>query len=117
MKKLNNKGVTLIELIVSFMLVSVAIIYFFQTLYTVKDVYSTARRETNEFVIKDYALRIVDAYYENKSLPIINNILFDYNKSSVVNVCSGQTLNTKWYKYDEQEKTIKDYTVKVCNFK
>lgn len=118
MKKLNNKGVTLIELIVSFMLVSVAIIYFFQTLYTVKDVYSTARRETNEFVIKDYALRIVDAYYENKTLPSAgNNIFFDYKESSVVNVCSGQTLNTKWYKYDKLEKTIKNYTVKVCNFK
>lgn len=64
MKKLNNKGVTLIELIVSFMLVSVAIIYFFQTLYTVKDVYSTARRETNEFVAKDYAMRILDAYLD-----------------------------------------------------
>lgn len=64
MKKLNNKGVTLIELIVSFMLVSVAIIYFFQTLYTVKDVYSKARKETDEFVAKDYAMRILDAYLD-----------------------------------------------------
>ena len=33
--KLNNKGVTLVELIVSFAIVGVAIIYFFQTLSTV----------------------------------------------------------------------------------
>ena len=40
MKKLNKKGVTLIELIVSFAIVGVAIIYFFQTLYTVKNIYT-----------------------------------------------------------------------------
>ena len=50
MKKINDKGVTLIELIVSFAIVGVAIIYFFQTLYTVKKVYATARDETNEFI-------------------------------------------------------------------
>lgn len=116
MKKLNNKGVTLIELIVSFMLVSVAIIYFFQTLYTVKDVYSTARRETNEFVIKDYALRIIDAYSRNNTLSS-DNIFFNYKESRIVTSCSGQTLNTSWYKYDEQEKTIKTYDVEICNFK
>ena len=33
MRKINNKGVSLIELIVSFAIVGVAIIYFFQTLY------------------------------------------------------------------------------------
>lgn len=65
MKKLNNKGVTLVELIVSFAIVGVAIIYFFQTLYTVKVIYSDARKETQKFVDKDYALRILDAYLDN----------------------------------------------------
>lgn len=66
MKKINNKGITLIELIVSFALIGVSIIYFSQTLYTVKKVYATARDETNEFVAKDYALRLLDKYiYEN----------------------------------------------------
>ncbi len=115
MKKLNNKGVTLIELIVSFMLVSVAIIYFFQTLYTVKDVYSTARRETNEFVIKDYALRIVDAYYEKveNTLPESGKTInFDY-KTSSVNACSGNDkLTTNWYKYDGSN--INTYNVTIC---
>lgn len=64
MRKINNKGVSLIELIVSFAIVGVAIIYFFQTLYTVKKVYSTARDETNEFVAKDYALRLLDSYID-----------------------------------------------------
>ena len=66
MRKINNKGVSLIELIVSFAIVGVAIIYFFQTLYTVKKVYSTARDETNEFVAKDYALRLLDKYIDEK---------------------------------------------------
>ena len=61
-KKLNNKGVTLIELIVSFMLVAVAIIYFYQTLYTVKKLYTESQKETNEFVKFNYAFRIADAY-------------------------------------------------------
>ena len=61
-KKLNDKGVTLIELIVSFMLVAVAIIYFYQTLYTVKKLYTESQKETNEFVKFNYAFRIADAY-------------------------------------------------------
>lgn len=64
MKKVNNKGITLIELIVSFALIGVSIIYFSQTLYTVKKVYATARDETNEFIAKDYALRLLDKYID-----------------------------------------------------
>lgn len=76
MKKMNNKGVTLIELIVSFAIVAVAIIYFFQTLSTVKKVYTSARNETQTFVDKDYALRIVDAYIEK------------YGDASIGSVCT-----------------------------
>lgn len=64
MKKINNKGMTLVELIVSFMLVSVAMLYFFQTLYTVSKIYTSATKETNEFVDKDYALRLLDKYLD-----------------------------------------------------
>lgn len=64
MKKINNKGMTLVELIVSFMLVSVAMLYFFQTLYTVSKIYTSATKETNEFVDKDYALRLLDKYVD-----------------------------------------------------
>lgn len=67
MNRINDKGVTLIELIVSFAIVGVAIIYFFQTLYTVKKVYSTAKDETNEFVAKDYALRLLDRYIDENN--------------------------------------------------
>lgn len=79
MKKINNKGVTLVELIVSFALVGVAIIYFFQTLYTVKKVYATARTETNEYINKDYAYRILDAYFDNNSLFATESICSKYN--------------------------------------
>ena len=63
--KLNQKGVTLVELIVSFALVAVAIVYFYQTLYTVKNLYSKAQKETNEYVDVNYAYRIIDALYNN----------------------------------------------------
>lgn len=64
MKKLDNKGVTLVELIVSFAIVAVAIIYFFQTLYTVKTIYKETMDDTNKFADKDYAIRVVDEYIE-----------------------------------------------------
>lgn len=67
MKKLNRKGVTLVELIVSFAIVGVAIIYFFQTLTTVNKLYYKAREETNKFVDKDYALRIANAWADTKT--------------------------------------------------
>ncbi len=72
MKRLNNKGITLVELIVSFAIVGVAIIYFFQTLYTVKKIYSISREETQAFVDKTYALRIVDAYIDEKGFDALS---------------------------------------------
>ena len=78
MKKLNNKGVTLVELIVSFALVGVAIIYFFQTLYTVKKVFADARNETNNYINRDYTLRILSTYLDEQgALP--NDICSMYN--------------------------------------
>lgn len=59
-RNLNNKGVTLIELIVSFVLVAVAIIYFYQTLYTVKKLYGESQKDTKNFVDVNYAYRIID---------------------------------------------------------
>lgn len=72
MNKLNNKGVTLVELIVSFAIVGVAIIYFFQTLYTVKKIYSDVREETNFYVKKDYDFRLIKAYLDSKADPLKN---------------------------------------------
>ena len=86
MRKINNKGVSLIELIVSFAIVGVAIIYFFQTLYMVKKVYTTARDETNKFVAKDYALRLLDKYIDE------NDTTTDFC-GKIVN-CTSITENT-----------------------
>ena len=80
MKKLNNKGVTLVELIVSFAIVAVAIIYFFQTLYTVKTLYSQTSEETDKYVMKDYALRLAKQNFENcPSDPSIYLWVVDFN--------------------------------------
>lgn len=68
--KNNNKGVTLIELIVAFAIVSVATIYFFQTVSLVKRMYANAREETNNYADKTYVIRIMDACIdENNKTP------------------------------------------------
>ena len=104
MKKLNKKGVTLIELIVSFALVSVAVGYFYQTLFTVKKLYSKSQKETQEFVDKTYALRIVDACIDK------NN---DYDSSTIKNTCDSVLTS----KYIRKINSISDrnniYTVTI----
>ena len=64
--KIGNKGITLVELIVSFAIVGVAMLYFFQTLTTVSNLYETSKKETSEFIEEDYYLRILDAYLEGQ---------------------------------------------------
>lgn len=88
MKKLNNKGVTLVELIVSFAIVGVAIIYFFQTLYTVKKIYTSARNETNDYVNVTYDLKILNQHF--------NMLERDYTS---LNYCDRYNLSCKEVKF------------------
>lgn len=120
MRKLNNKGVTLVELIVSFALVAVAVVYFFQTLYTVKSLYSKSTTETSEFVIKDYGLRLADAYIDSKNdddKPSSGSNLTVYydNKTGISeskdNSCAN-SLDTKLYKFISSN--INSYNVRIC---
>lgn len=104
MKKINNKGVTLVELIVSFALVGVAIIYFFQTLYTVKKVYADARFETNDYIRKDYTLRIAKANIE-KGKSICNKN--EYCESGGTESCSSNICRVKITYYDGKTKDSK----------
>ena len=60
MKKLNKKGITLAELIVSFALVSVSVIYFYQTIYTVRKLYKESENRTNFLVEESYNYRITN---------------------------------------------------------
>lgn len=81
MKKINNKGMTLAELIVSFALVAVAVIYFSQTIIVIRKMYVTAKKDTKNFVDVNYAFRLIDeAVKEN-------------NKDTKVDIC-GNTTNT-----------------------
>lgn len=66
MKKINKKGMTLIELVVSFAIIGVAIIYFFQTLYTVKKIYTSARDETNNYINVAYDFKILNQDFSLK---------------------------------------------------
>lgn len=80
MKKLNKKGVTLIELIVSFAIVSVALIYFYQTIVDLHRMYKNSNKATDEFVNKDYALRVLDAYIKKNGVTSLStcNVCSDY---------------------------------------
>lgn len=78
MKKLNKKGVTLIELIVSFAIVSVALIYFYQTIVDLHRMYKNSNKATDEFVNKDYALRVLDAYIKKKDVSSLGNVCENY---------------------------------------
>lgn len=77
MKKINSKGLTLTELIVSFAIVAVAVVYFYQTLYTVRKLYKTAQDETQEYVDKNYAIRLVDAYIDKNGTDDLSNLCGD----------------------------------------
>ena len=65
MKKLNNKGMSLIELIISFSLVCVAIIYFFETLFITNKILRTTREDTNNYVDVAYAFNIIEYNIKN----------------------------------------------------
>lgn len=92
MKKLNKKGVTLIELIVSFAIVSIAMIYFYQTIVDLHRMYKNSNKATDEFVNKDYALRVLDAYIKENGVTnlsdgnVCTNYLLGYcNTAKVTN--------------------------------
>lgn len=88
MKKLNNKGMSLVELIVSFAIVTVAVVYFSQSLVTVTKIYRNAEQETNELVKETYHLRLLDSYYK-----------YAYN---VAKVDSAK----KYFSFDSSEASI-----------
>ena len=71
-ENMKNKGITLVELIVSFALVGVSIIYFYRTLNTVSKIYKISRDETNNYIRKSYTLKLAKANIE-KSKDICNN--------------------------------------------
>ena len=106
MKKLNKKGVTLIELIVSFAIVSVAMIYFYQTIVDLHRMYKNSNKATDEFVNKDYALRVLDAYIEKNGVSSLDNVCENY----LLSYCSTANV-TKDGVFSKVE--LKDSTGKV----
>ena len=63
MKKLNNKGLTLVELIVSFALVSVAMLYFYQTVSTVSKLYKCIIYLQINFLSEEIYKNFVNTYF------------------------------------------------------
>ena len=95
MKKLNKKGMTIAELVVSFLLVGVAVVYFYNTVDTVYKVYSETRKDTKEFVEKDYAMRIIAAARKNSKTISYSDDLKKYGVDGATaesfKTCSGDT--------------------------
>lgn len=99
MKKLNKKGVTLIELIVSFAIVSIALIYFYQTIVDLHRMYKNSNKATDEFVNKDYALRVLDAWATKSG-----NNLEDIKPDGSIQICK------KYSMFCDDTKTAVDGT-------
>ena len=84
MKKLNNKGMSLIELIISFSWVCVAIIYFFETLFITNKILRTTREDTNNYVDVAYAFNIIEYYVHHNDE--FKNYINEYKISDAKNI-------------------------------
>lgn len=116
MKKLNNKGVTLAELIVSFALVSVSVIYFYQTIYTVRKLYKEADNRTSFLVEESYSYRIIDQVVKESTtcedvLIKINNYSKkdDYFKAKVNDCNVNNKLSFIKFKLNDIDETYYFY--------
>ena len=107
--KINKKGITLVELIVSFTLVSVAVIYFYQTLYTVKKIYVDARDNTNGFVEKSYKFKL--AYNEAKNCTDSHDGIYskEIDDEKLYYYCSDNTVKQYYGAYGEDGGSSGDF--------
>ena len=108
-ENMKNKGITLVELIVSFALVGVSIIYFYRTLNTVSKIYKISRDETNNYIRKSYTLKLAKANIEKgKSLCNKN----EYCESSGIESCSSNICGVEiTYKNGQQNNSTSKVTL------
>lgn len=110
--KLNNKGITLTEIIISIALISIVLIFLFSLLVTVNDI--NKESEVNS------------TYLVNKSL-ILKNIEDDLRKATSVSVsrCNINSIysqygvdktNVEYFSYKGDENTIIEETKLKANF-
>ena len=94
MKKLNKKGSSLVELIISITLVAVTVIYFSRTLVVVKNLYTDTKIETKRYVDENYNYRIL-SYIKKK-----NGIDAPINKGNV---------NIEGYDVTNSNQSLRNY--------
>ena len=118
MKKLNTKGITLAELIVSFALVSVSTIYFYQTIYTVRKIYKESDNRTNFLVEESYNYRITNLIVNKNNGKnceyIINEIKKysqkdDFFKARVYDCNINDKISYIKFKIDDEDETYYFY--------
>ena len=100
MKKLNNKGMSLIEMIISFSLVCVAIVYFFETLFITNKIFRTTKEDTNNYVDVAYAFNIIEYC-------IKNNITSSENLSNDKIKDTGYRINAALSSYAAMDSELK----------
>lgn len=110
MKKLNNKGMTLVELIVSFAIVTVAVVYFSQSLITTSKLFKNTKEETDAYVEEVYTYRLLEEmfkeYSQNNQLGIeqagwfLGFMNFNVYCNIDINGKTGQEVRYKVHKID-----------------
>lgn len=100
---MNKKGVTLVELIVSFAIVCVATIYMIRMVTSVKQIYSTVKKETDSYVEEAYNIRMMDACINKLSGQSISSI-----KASCNNI-SMTPINNNIYEVSKDSRSFFKY--------
>ena len=115
-ENMKNKGITLVELIVSFALVGVSIIYFYRTLNTVSKIYKISRDETNNYIRKSYTLKLAKANID-KDIDADTDVC-DHNEYCVrgEKSCSSKFCQVK-IKYKDGKTTDSESEVTLYYYK
>lgn len=124
--RLNNKGMSLIELIVSFAIVTVAVVYFSQTITTVSNVYKKSQEQTDKYVDKNYTLRIMDAYidyffskspnyFQDTAFPLTPTISMRCDPNGYPNECSSISTFLDVHVNDTGGTLSNNYSYKMLN--
>lgn len=86
--KLNNKGITLVEIIISIALISIVLLFLFSLLVTVNDMNNESKVNTTYLITKSLILKNIEDDINSKEITNLNGVCdipdfyTDYNKTS-----------------------------------
>ncbi len=71
----NNKGVTLVEIIVSVVLISIVVIFIFNLMITVKNLNDTSNTSSTNIINKGIIIKKIEADFQNLGLVAVNKCI------------------------------------------